>query len=128
MINLLLVCAGGALGAGARYLVALAALHWFGSDFPWGTLAVNVLGSFLMGLAAHWFIVQVDLPLAARLFVMTGILGGFTTFSAYALDVVVLVERGAWLPAAIYAAVSVAGSVGALVLGMALSRGLVENA
>lgn len=122
--DLLLVCAGGAIGAGARYLVGVGAVQWFGAGYPWGTLAVNVVGSFFMGLAAHWMVMHAGLPVAARLFVMTGVLGGFTTFSAYALEIVTMVENGDWLLAASYAGVSVAGSVGALLVGLALAREL----
>ena len=122
--HLLYVAAGGAIGASARYLVGVAALRVMGPDFPWGTLLVNVGGSFAMGLAAHWLISTGDSHIGARVFLMTGILGGFTTFSAYALDIVVLAERGAIWPAAAYALVSVAGSVGALIAGLALARAL----
>ncbi|MEM7778584.1 MAG: fluoride efflux transporter CrcB [Pseudomonadota bacterium] len=124
MLNLLMVCTGGAIGAGARYLVNVAALHWMGPGYPWGTLTVNVVGSFLMGLAAHWIVTQSGLSVAGRLFIMTGIFGGFTTFSAYALDVVMLAERGAWWSAVGYAMVSVIGAISALLLGMALARSL----
>lgn len=124
MTNLLLVCAGGAIGAGARYLVGVLALQLLGPAFPWGTLAVNIIGSFVMGLLAHWLIAWPGAPVAARLLIMTGLLGGFTTFSAYALDVVALVERGNWLGAIVYAAVSVGGAIAAVVAGLALARAL----
>ena len=124
MQNLLAVCAGGAIGAGARYLVGILALRVFGPGFPWGTLTVNIAGSLFMGLAAQYMMDRADLPQAARLFIMTGILGGFTTFSAYALDIVALSERNMLGLAMIYAMASVAGSVAALLAGQALARTL----
>ncbi|MHA6347539.1 fluoride efflux transporter CrcB [Roseivivax sp. CAU 1761] len=120
-LTLLQVALGGALGATARHLTGLAALRLAGPGFPWGTLTVNVAGSFLMGLLAvaltHWG--------AARLspLLLTGILGGFTTFSAFSLDALTLWERGAAGQAALYVAGSVALSLAALALGLAAARG-----
>lgn len=116
------VALGGALGAVARFLTVTAAARAFGPGFPWGTLAVNVAGSFLMGLLAVWLDSRGLLRLAPLL--MAGVLGGFTTFSAFSLDVLKLWEAGAAGAAAGYALGSVVLSVGALVAGVALMRGI----
>ncbi|MBX9858647.1 MAG: fluoride efflux transporter CrcB [Sphingomonas sp.] len=120
MVNLFLVMAGGALGAGARYLVG----HAFaGASYPWGTLAVNIAGALAMGLLAG----VVAKGLAgepARLLLGVGVLGGFTTFSAFSLELVTMAERGA-MPSAIgYALASVIGSVVALFIGLGAVRAI----
>ena len=122
MTPLLQVALGGALGASARYLTGRATLHLFGPGFPWGTLVVNVVGSFLMGV----LVVALAHLSANRLapLLMTGLLGGFTTFSAFSLDAVTLWERGQSLQAAGYVAASVILSIGALFAGLAVARSL----
>lgn len=119
--TLLSVALGGALGASARYLVNIAALRLAGTGFPWATITVNILGSFLMGALVVVF-AQKDLTRLAP-FLMTGVLGGFTTFSAFSLDAVALWQRGAVLPAAVYIVGSVSLSLAALLAGMAVARG-----
>jgi CrcB protein len=119
--TLLQVAAGGALGAAGRYLVNVATMRLLGPGFPWQTLAVNVLGSFLMGLLVVVLAKRGGMALAP--FLMTGILGGFTTFSAFSLDAVTLWERGATGQALAYVIASVGLSVGALVLALWLGRG-----
>lgn len=119
--TLLSVALGGALGASARYLVNVAALRLAGSGFPWATITVNILGSFLMGALVVVF-AQKDLTRLAP-FLVTGVLGGFTTFSAFSLDAVALWQRGAVLPAAVYIVGSVSLSLAALLAGMAVARG-----
>ena len=116
------VALGGAVGASARYLTGVAALRLMGPGFPWGTLAVNVVGSFLMGglvVALAQFSATRFAPL-----LMTGLLGGFTTFSAFSLDAVTLWERGAVAQAVSYVAASVVLSQTALVAGLFLARSL----
>jgi len=113
----ILVFVGGGLGAAARHGVGRATLHAFGPGFPWGTLTVNVIGSFLIGLA--FALLETGQP--ARLFLVTGFLGGFTTFSAFSLDALTLWERDPWT-AGIYVAASVTLSFAAIVAGMLLSR------
>ncbi len=120
--NFALVCAGGALGAGARFLVNTAALQMMGPGFPWGTWLVNIAGSFLMGLVAQYVLMRTGLSLGAKLFLMTGVLGGFTTFSAFALDVGLLVERDEMLAAASYVITSVSGAILALFAGQWVMR------
>ena len=108
MLHILLVAVGGAIGAALRHIVNLGALRAVGPDFPWGTMAINVAGSLVMGLFVGWLAMRAGASDALRLFVATGVLGGFTTFSAFSLDVAVLWERGAHLGAFGYAAASVA--------------------
>lgn len=122
MYAFFIIGAGGAAGAMARHGVNLAAMRLFGMDFPWGTLAVNVSGSFLMGVLAGLFAVVWNAPQDVRLFLTTGLLGGFTTFSAFSLDVALLWERGQAPHALAYAAGSVMISVLALFSGLALGR------
>ncbi len=124
MSFLFLVMAGGAIGAGARYLVGQATAALLGQSWPYGTLIVNIGGGLAMGLLAG-ILARMALPSeAVRLFVGVGILGGFTTFSAFSLEMVTMLERGALLTAAGYALASVVGSVIALFAGLSLARGL----
>lgn len=120
----LLVALGGAVGSVCRYGVAVAAAALFGPAFPWGTLAVNVAGSFLMGAFVGVLALHADGSQALRLLVATGFLGGFTTLSSFSLDAVVLWERGAVGAAASYVAASIVLSLGGLVAGLALVRSL----
>lgn len=118
------VALGGALGALARYLTGVVALRVMGPGFPWGTLAVNVLGAFAMGM----LVVALAQKDATRLapFLMTGVLGGFTTFSAFSLDAVAMMERGQVLLAGFYVAASVMLSLGAIMMAMSLTRGVLQ--
>lgn len=121
-MNLLLVMAGGAIGAGARYLTGRAMLGAFGPDYPWGTLTVNLLGGMLMGLLAGTLARSAVAGEPWRLLLGVGVLGGFTTFSAFSLETMLMIERGDWGVALGYIAVSVIGSVVALFAGLALVR------
>ena len=118
----LIVFAGAGIGGAARHGVNLAAARMFGLAFPYGTLIVNVLGSLLMGLLAGYFAYRTGIPQHLRLFLTTGILGGFTTFSAFSLDSALLIERHAYWLAAAYIAGSVAVSIIALFAGLSLIR------
>ncbi|MCY1127449.1 fluoride efflux transporter CrcB [Frigidibacter sp. RF13] len=120
--TLVQVALGGALGASARYLTGTAALRLIGPGFPWATLLVNVVGSFLMGVLVIWF-AQRDLARLQPL-LMTGLLGGFTTFSAFSLDAVSLWQRGETSGAALYVGASVVLSLAALLAGIGAARGL----
>ena len=122
MNHFLLVAAGGAVGAGLRHLANLAALRQFGPNFPYGTMAINILGSFVMGVFIELLVRRAGSSNELRLFVATGILGGFTTFSAFSLDFAVLLERGAMGQALGYAIASVVLSILALFLGLWLVR------
>ncbi|MCA0401247.1 MAG: fluoride efflux transporter CrcB [Proteobacteria bacterium] len=113
-----LVFLGGGIGSVLRWLVGLGALRWLGPAFPWGTLAVNLLGGLAMGLLARLVVALPSGGQEARFFLMTGILGGFTTFSAFSLDAATLWMRGETGQAALYVAISVAGALGALAAGL----------
>lgn len=119
---ILSIAAGGALGSTARYLLSGLITNLAGPGFPWGILVVNVLGCFVMGIIAELGALSWNMTPEMRAFLATGILGGFTTFSAFALDVAVLGERGDMMAAFGYVAASVLGSVAALFLGLALVR------
>lgn len=121
MTSLIQVALGGAIGASARYLTNVATLRFFGPGFPWGTVVVNVLGSFLMGVLVVGFAKLSGNRFAPLL--MTGVLGGFTTFSAFSLDAVTLWERGEALQAFGYVAGTVSVSIAALVAGLFVARG-----
>ena len=122
MFNLLLVMLGGAFGAGARHLVGRTTLAWFGPGYPWGTLAVNLIGGLAMGLLVGALARIGEGSEQWRLLLGVGVLGGFTTFSAFSLDVVTMAERGDWTAAAGYVLISVIGAVAALLAGMAVVR------
>jgi CrcB protein len=124
MAGLLLVMIGGALGAGARHLTGRLMMALLGTGYPWGTLTVNLVGGVLMGLLVG-ALTRLNVPGDQwRLFLGVGILGGFTTFSSFALDAVMMIERGAWGMALGYALVSVVGSVLAVFAGLAAVRAL----
>ena len=125
MQNLILVALGGGAGAVARYLVGAQALRWWGAGWPYGTFAVNVVGGLLMGLLAgalahrgggdqeRW-----------RMLLGVGVLGGFTTFSAYSLELGLMIERREYAQAGLYAAASSVCAVAALFAGLLLARRL----
>jgi CrcB protein len=119
---LLFAAVGGAIGAGARHLVNVGVGRWLGGTFPWSTLIVNIVGCALMGALFVYFVARWPEHHTARTFLATGILGGFTTFSAFALDFWVLFERQAHVAAALYLAGSVVASLVAFVGGLALAR------
>ena len=126
MDKLILVAAGGAVGAVARYLTGLAALRSLGAAWPYGTLAVNVVGGFAMGLLAALLAARGEADQDRwRLLLGVGVLGGFTTFSAFSLEVAMMIERREWASAFTYSTVSVVASVAALFAGMMLVRRLV---
>lgn len=118
----LIVFAGAGIGGALRHGVNLAAARMFGLGFPFGTIIVNVLGSFLLGVLAGYFAFRTGLPQHVRLFLTTGVLGGFTTFSAFSLDAALLMERHAYWSAAAYMAGSVLLSLLALFAGLSLFR------
>ena len=123
--TILAVAAGGAIGATLRWTVVRWAGHALGLGFPYGTLIVNVAGSLIMGLAAVMMMERFPGSWGRwSPFLMTGVLGGFTTFSAFSLDALYLIERGRSLAAAGYVGGSVVLSIAGLWLGMALARGV----
>ena len=115
-----LVALGGAIGASLRHVMGLAALRAFGPGFPSGTLIVNVLGCLAMGILAALLADKTSPRLAP--FLLTGVLGGFTTYSAFALDAVTMWQRGDTGTALTYIAATTAGSIAAVLAGMAIAR------
>lgn len=126
MSGFLLVFLGAGIGGALRHAVNLGCARACGTAFPWGTLTVNGVGSLIMGGLAAWLAFKAGMgwSQSARLFLATGILGGFTTFSAFSLDAVLLWERGAPGLAFLYVAGSVLLSIGALFAGLVLVRAL----
>lgn len=118
----LIIFLGAGIGGALRHAVNVAAARALGTGFPAGTMIVNLLGSFLMGLLAGYFLFRPGLSQDVRLFLTTGVLGGFTTFSAFSLDAALMVERHQYGLAAAYVGGSVVAGIGALFLGLALFR------
>lgn len=119
---LIAIAAGGALGSLARHYLSSGIYSVTGSAFPWGILAVNVLGGFAMGLIVELGALKLNFSPEMRALLTTGILGGFTTFSTFSLDAALLIERGEWFSAMAYMIASVVLSVGALFAGLWLVR------
>jgi len=118
----LIVFLGGGLGAALRHGINIAVARLLGTAFPYGTLLINITGSFIMGLVAAYFAFRGDASQHWRLFLTTGILGGYTTFSAFSLDAALLYERGEIGIAALYVIASVVLSIVGLFAGLALVR------
>lgn len=123
-MNYLLVALGGGIGAAARYGVNVGSTKFLGGGFPWHTLIVNVLGCFIMGVLTEAIALRLNVTNDMRLFLMTGILGGFTTFSAFALDFALMWARRDYFIAGSYAVASVALSFIACFVGLAVVRAL----
>lgn len=121
---MIMVALGGAIGSMLRYLVGVLAARFFGIGFPWGTLIVNVAGSFLMGVLVASVAVRFSISNEFRSFLAIGVLGGFTTFSSFALDFVYLLEKKQNFEGLAYLGGSVFLSVIALFLGLQLARSL----
>lgn len=126
-MNLHLIAAvalGGAFGSVARYLAGIGAGKLFGLGFPWGTLIINIAGSFLIGAFVELFALRLNLSQPIRVFLTVGFCGGFTTFSTFSLESYLLMERGEMIPAALYIVASVVLSIAALFGALHLVRGL----
>lgn len=121
-MGFLLVFLGAGVGGALRHGINLAAMRLFGTGLPYGTVIVNILGSLMMGLAIEYWSLKSGLPQSLRLFLTTGMLGGFTTFSTFSLDTAVLWEKGQPTTAIVYAAFSVLISIAALFAGLAVVR------
>ena len=126
MKTVMAIALGGALGAVARHFIS----HWsvvaLGNGFPWGTLTVNVVGCFALGVVVEVMALVWSPAAEWRAFLTVGVLGAFTTFSAFALDISILHERGEMLQAILYVTVSVAGSIAAILAGMSLTRAVLQ--
>lgn len=124
MLQIFAVAAGGAVGAVFRYWCSTAVYAWLGRDFPWGTLAVNLIGSLLMGILYVLLIERLALAPEWRSALMVGFLGAFTTFSTFALETLQLIDEGAWLKVILNIFVSVAACVMATAFGVTIMRRL----
>ena len=126
MKTVMAIALGGALGAVARHFIS----HWsvvaLGNGFPWGTLTVNVVGCFALGVVVEVMALVWSPAAEWRAFLTVGVLGAFTTFSAFALDISILHERGEMLQAILYVTVSVAGSIAAIFAGISLTRAVLQ--
>lgn len=124
MERILLIALGGALGSVARYATATAAARWFGADFPYGTLAVNLVGSFLIGLIHELAVETALIPDDLRWFLTTGVMGGLTTYSAFSYETVRLIQTGAWAAATVNVGATTVLCLLLAVLGIAAGRAL----
>ena len=124
LTRLLWVCAGGAVGSGARYLVALTAASTIGVQFPWGTLIVNVAGSFLLGAIMHVGAASELLDPDLRLALATGVMGGFTTYSTFNYETLAYFQEGAWLVGFVNVAATMVLCLAAGLGGLACGRWL----
>jgi CrcB protein len=120
--RLLLICLGGAIGSGLRYATTVLAVRWLGVEFPYGTLTVNLVGSFLIGVIQEVATVTLLIPEATRLFLTVGVMGGLTTYSSFSYETVHLVERGAWPQAWINVVVTTVACLTLCYLGVTLGR------
>lgn len=123
----LVVFLGAGLGGACRLGINEIAARLLGADFPFGTLIINVVGAFFMGVLTEYFVFRGGMSQELRLFLTTGILGGFTTFSTFALESVALWERGQWMPSVAYVVLSVFLSIAALVAGLAIVRLIISG-
>ncbi len=122
MQTFLVIFLGGGIGAAFRHAVNILVGHWFGTAFPYHTLFINISGSLLMGLLATWFTLKSGSSQTMRLFITTGILGGYTTFSAFSLESFLLWERDQYGAALVYVLLSVVVSIAGLAMGASLIR------
>lgn len=120
------VAAGGAVGAVGRYGVERLTGMWLGHGFPYSTLIVNIVGSFVLGIVIETSALAWSPSPELRAMIVIGMLGAFTTFSAFSLDTVTMITRGETIPAALYVAASVFASIGALWAGMAMTRAVIS--
>jgi fluoride exporter len=123
-MNYVLVFIGGGLGSSLRHIINLVSTRWLGTAFPYHTFIINITGSTVMGLIAGYLAFRGEASQQWRLFLMTGILGGYTTFSAFSLDAALLYERGEIALALLYVLGSVMLSIAGLFAGLALVRHL----
>lgn len=122
MARFLWICLGGAAGTGARYLLSSWIARQAGPGFPWGTFAVNVIGSFLLGAIVQAALTAGSMPLTLRLALTTGVMGGFTTYSAFNQETLVFLRDGAWTLALLYVGATSAACLMAGLLGLACGR------
>jgi CrcB protein len=121
-VRLLLICLGGAVGTGARYLIGGLAARWLGPEFPYGTLFINVLGSFLIGFIQQVGLTTLAIPETTRLVLTIGVMGGFTTYSSFSYETIRLIENGSWLGATANIVLTTGLCLVVCVLGLGLGR------
>ena len=126
-MRLALICLGGAVGTGARYLLGGVVARWAGPDFPYGTLLINVLGSFLIGVVQQVGLTSLLIPDTLRLVLAIGVMGGFTTYSSFSYETIRLLEAGSWLAASVYVVLTTALCLACCVAGLSLGRVLIEG-
>ena len=125
MYTLLLIFLGGGAGSMARYgMMQLISRANPGSNVPWHTLGVNVIGAFIIGLLIEILALRIAMPAPSRYFLVTGFLGGFTTFSAFSMETALMLERGDYMTGLLYAVASVIGTVAAVLVGTALVKAI----
>ena len=124
MERFLIICLGGSIGTGMRYLTGIAAARWFGADFPYGTLIANLVGAFVIGLVQQLGTEALVIPDGTRLFLTTGMMGGLTTYSTFSYETVRLMESGAWHQAWMNIVVTTTICLSLCFLGIAVGRGL----
>lgn len=127
MTRFALICLGGACGTGARYLLGGAVARWAGPDFPYGTLVVNVLGSFLIGVVQQVGLTSLLIPDTLRVVLAVGVMGGFTTYSSFSYETIRLLEAGSWMAATLYVVFTTALCLGCCAAGLSLGRVLIEG-
>ena len=121
-MRLLLICLGGAVGTGARYLIGGLAARWLDSEFPYGTLFINVLGSFLIGFVQQVGLTTLAIPETTRLVLTIGVMGGLTTYSSFSYETIRLIENGSWLGATANIVLTTGLCLVVCVLGLGLGR------
>jgi fluoride exporter len=127
MKNFLLICIAGGVGTGARYLLSAWVLATLGPSFPWGTLSVNVLGSFVLAVVMFAGVEAAAIPPALRLVLGTGLMGGFTTYSTFSFETMRYLQDGAWFLAAAYAATTLVACLASCFAGWAAARWLLGS-
>lgn len=125
MLRFLIICLGGALGTGARYLLATWITEAFGADFPRGTILINITGSFLIAVILELAATTGAISQELRLFLATGVMGGYTTYSSFNYETLRLAGQGTWLLAALNIGITVVGCLVAGWLGLVAGRGVV---
>jgi fluoride exporter len=127
VVRLIWICGGGAVGTGARYLLGGLVARWLGPEFPYGTMIVNVLGSFSIGLVQQIGLSTLLIPETARLVLAIGFMGGFTTYSSFSYETVRLMEAGSWAAATLYVAFTTGLCLAGCAAGLSLGRLLIEG-
>ena len=126
-MRFVLICLGGALGTGARYLLGGVVARWAGPEFPYGTLLINVLGSFLIGIVQQVGLSSLMIPETLRVVLAIGVLGGFTTYSSFSYETIRLLEAGSWAAATAYVVLTTGVCLAGCAAGLSLGRVLIEG-